>query len=47
MEPEIVNVAEWLISCGADIRGVGSPTIVIEGTNGKLLSPENPYVAIP
>ncbi len=26
MEPEIVNVAEWLISCGAKITGVGTPT---------------------
>lgn len=47
MEPEIVNVAEWLISCGANIKGVGTPTIVIEGSNGKLLSPKNHYVAIP
>ena len=47
MEPEIVNVAEWLISCGANIKGVGTPTIVIEGTDGKLLSPTNHYTAIP
>lgn len=47
MEPEIVNVAEWLVSCGANIKGVGTPTIVIEGTGGKLLSPKNSYVAIP
>lgn len=47
MEPEIVNVAEWLISCGANIKGVGSPTIIIEGTGGKLLSPKASYKAIP
>ena len=48
MEPEIVNVAEWLNSCGADIRGVGTPTIEIHGTNGKLLSAKkHPFVTIP
>ncbi len=47
MEPEIVNVAEWLISCGADIKGVGTPTIAIEGTGGKLLSPKVSYKAVP
>ncbi|HTK33614.1 MAG TPA: UDP-N-acetylglucosamine 1-carboxyvinyltransferase [Candidatus Paceibacterota bacterium] len=48
MEPEIVNVAEWLNACGADIRGVGTPTIEITGTGGKLLSAKkHPYVTIP
>ncbi len=48
MEPEIVNVAEWLNACGADIRGVGTPTIEVTGTNGKLLSAKkHPYVTIP
>jgi UDP-N-acetylglucosamine 1-carboxyvinyltransferase len=48
MEPEIVNVAEWLNNCGADIRGVGTPTIEITGTNGKLLSAKKqPFVTIP
>ena len=46
-EPEIVNVAEWLNSCGAQISGVGTPTIEIEGTNGRLLKPNHNYVAIP
>ncbi len=46
-EPEIVNVAEWLNQCGAKIRGAGTPTMTIEGTNGKLLSPSVPYVTIP
>ena len=31
MEPEIVDLAHYLISCGAHIEGVGSPTIVITG----------------
>ncbi|MDE1967054.1 MAG: UDP-N-acetylglucosamine 1-carboxyvinyltransferase, partial [Patescibacteria group bacterium] len=47
MEPEIVNVAEWLNSCGADIRGAGTPTITIVGTAGKLLKPSASYVTIP
>jgi len=48
MEPEIVNVAEWLNDCGADIRGVGTTTIEIVGTKGKLLSAKkHPYVTIP
>lgn len=47
MEPEIVNVAEWLASCGAKIYDVGTTTIDIEGNSGKLLSPKNEYIAIP
>lgn len=47
MEPEIVNVAEWLVACGAKIRGAGTPTIEIEGTAGKLLEPKKTYVTIP
>ncbi|MDD5165546.1 MAG: UDP-N-acetylglucosamine 1-carboxyvinyltransferase [Candidatus Pacebacteria bacterium] len=48
MEPEIVNIAEWLNACGANIRGVGTPTIEITGTGGKLLSAKkHPYVTIP
>lgn len=46
-EPEIVNVAEWLNACGARISGAGTPTIEIEGTGGRLLSPKAPYTAIP
>ena len=34
-EPEIKNLAEFLISCGAKIKGAGTPTIEITG--GKLL----------
>jgi UDP-N-acetylglucosamine 1-carboxyvinyltransferase len=48
LEPEIVNVAEWLNDCGADIRGIGTPTLEIHGTNGKLLSAKkHPFVTIP
>ena len=46
-EPEIVNVAEWLNVCGANISGAGTSMITIDGTNGKLLSPKVPYVTIP
>lgn len=46
-EPEIVNVAEWLNACGANISGVGTSTITIEGTGGVLLSPKVPFVTIP
>ena len=47
MEPEIVNVAEWLNACGANITGVGTPIITIVGTNGRLLKPKVSYEAIP
>lgn len=47
MEPEIVSVAEWLNSCGADIVGAGTTTIEINGTSGKLLTPKMPYVTVP
>jgi UDP-N-acetylglucosamine 1-carboxyvinyltransferase len=48
MEPEIVNVADWLNRCGADIRGIGTPTLEITGTNGKLLSAKkHPFITIP
>jgi len=46
-EPEIVNVAEWLNACGAKIDGVGTATIEIEGSGGKLLKPVQDYIAIP
>ena len=31
MEPEVVALGEYLISCGANITGLGSPTITITG----------------
>jgi len=47
MEPEIINVAEWLNMAGAHITGVGTTTIEIEGTGGKLLNSNISYKAIP
>lgn len=38
LEPEITALAEFLNACGARINGAGTPTIAIEGTNGKLLT---------
>ena len=46
MEPEIVNVAEWLNECGAHISGAGTTTITIKGTDGKLLKPKS-YTCVP
>jgi len=37
MEPEIVAQAEMLNACGAHIKGMGTPTIHIEGTGGMPL----------
>lgn len=39
MEPEIKDIADFLNSCGADIKGAGTPTIEING--GSLLSSKN------
>ncbi len=36
-EPEIVDLANFLISMGAKIEGMGTNTIVIEGMSGKTL----------
>ena len=47
LEPEIVNIAEWLISCGANISGVGTSRIEIIGTGRKLFTPIKTYVTIP
>lgn len=47
LEPEIGNVAEWLNASGVKISGVGTPTITIEGTDGKLLSAKKSFVTIP
>ncbi len=46
-EPEIGNVAEWLNLCGAKIGGIGTDTIIIEGSGRKLFIPKAKYVAIP
>ncbi len=46
MEPEIVDLANFLNSCGAKIVGAGTPTITIKG--GKLLSGKgHPYKTMP
>ncbi len=47
MEPEIGNVAEWLNQNGADIEGIGTTTLVIRGSAGKLFSNKKDYTAIP
>ena len=48
LEPEIESIADWLNACGASISGAGTSTIVIKGTNSKLLSATKaPYVCIP
>lgn len=41
MEPEVKDIADFLNSCGAKIKGAGTPTIEITGTGGKLLSAKN------
>lgn len=45
MEPEVVDLAEFLVSAGAIISGIGTPTLVIEG--GSLLSPKAPHRILP
>lgn len=46
MEPEIQNLAKYLVSCGATITGIGTPTLVIDG--GNLLRAEGKiYTIIP
>ncbi len=46
MEPEIVELAEYLKKCGARITGAGTPTIVIEGS-GALLARGQTWHTIP
>lgn len=36
MEPEIVDLAEFLNQCGANIRGAGTTTITISGSKSRL-----------
>lgn len=45
LEPEIEHLASFLNESGAQIRGAGTTTIVIEGTD--LLVARKPYVAMP
>lgn len=46
MEPEIQNLAAYLIACGAHIEGVGTPTITIHG-GAMLASNGTAYTVIP
>jgi UDP-N-acetylglucosamine 1-carboxyvinyltransferase len=46
MEPEIVSLADFLISCGAKIEGAGTPSITVNGT-GLLKSGKRPYTILP
>lgn len=45
MEPEIPDLAAYLNACGADIKGAGTPTIVIHG--GKPLRAKGKAYRIP
>ncbi|MCX6713099.1 MAG: UDP-N-acetylglucosamine 1-carboxyvinyltransferase [Candidatus Vogelbacteria bacterium] len=46
LEPEIESLGRFLISCGAKIEGLGTPTIMIEG-NGLLSGREKIYDTMP
>ncbi len=46
-EPEIVSLVEMLNACGAHIEGVGTSSIRIFGTAGKLLSSNGKIFAVP
>ena len=45
LEPEVVALAEYLSSCGADIKGAGTPTIIITPT--ALSAPRAAFRVIP
>lgn len=47
MEPEVVSLAEFLQESGVKIEGIGTPTLTIYGTNGKLLVAKKAYATIP
>jgi len=47
LEPEIPHLADFLNSLGARITGAGTPTIVIEGTGGKLLEGPGIFETLP
>ncbi len=46
MEPEIVSLGNFLKESGADIEGLGTPTITIKGRGGTLLRAKSAY-AVP
>lgn len=45
MEPEVADLANFLVSAGAKITGIGTPTLVITG--GDMLAPAQPHRVIP
>lgn len=45
IEPEVTGLADYLVSCGAKIKGIGTSTMEITG--GGLLSAKKPYTTIP
>ncbi len=45
LEPEIINLIEFLVLAGAKITGVGTHTLVIRG--GQLLKTARPYRVLP
>jgi UDP-N-acetylglucosamine 1-carboxyvinyltransferase len=53
LEPEIISLAEFLNVSGADIRGIGTPTLEIHGKGSAKTAhllrqkPNTPYVTIP
>ncbi len=47
LEPEIPALAEFLNSSGAAIKGAGTPTMEIVGTDGRLLRAKKPFRIIP
>jgi UDP-N-acetylglucosamine 1-carboxyvinyltransferase len=47
MEPEVTALAEFLNESGADITGIGTPTLTICGTGGTMLSARTPCAIIP
>jgi UDP-N-acetylglucosamine 1-carboxyvinyltransferase len=38
-EPEVVDLCRFLVGMGAEIEGVGSPTLTIHGSSGRVLGP--------
>ena len=47
LEPEIENLGRYLVSQGARITGLGTPTITIKGRAGKPLEAKKPYKVLP
>lgn len=46
MEPEVLDLIQFLSACGASIKGGGTPTITIEG-RAKLHPPDEVYEVMP